>query len=349
MNSSLDEADADSQQDPKEIASEKLHEWWGEVKEMQDQVQQFQAEANEKSVDELVHLARVKDLLAELQQQVPEYTPPPPALNWGYGKGPDGPANWANLSPDFQVCATGKAQSPINVELDLTAAELPSLGWQLDGGTPFKVKANKGSSALTGREFYDGHTFEVDDLGEPVMTVDGVDYVLEEFHFHTPSEHAVAGKHYDAEIQFVHVEKSQQGSNDPNARRLIAAAFFEKGERSPAFIEQLVTEAVPKATANPQELVELQFESIAQTVLVGSVPSRPQAAKEFLPNFKDYFQYSGSLSTPPCTETVTWVIFKNAITINAEHLVVLSNLEGANNRPLQALNGRQVLDNGDGN
>ena len=215
-------------QDPKAIASEKLHEWWGEVKEMQDEVQQFQTEANEKSVDELVHLARVKDLLAELQKQVPEYTPPPPALNWGYGKGPDGPTNWANLSPDFQVCQTGKSQSPINIELDLTAAELPSLGWQLGGDIPFKVKANKGTSVITGREFYDGHTFEVDDLGEPVMTVDGIDFVLEEFHFHTPSEHAIAGRHYDAEIQLVHIEKSQQGSKDPNARRLIAAAFFEK-------------------------------------------------------------------------------------------------------------------------
>ena len=195
---------------------------------METEVQQFQSEANEKSVDELVHLERVKDLLAELQKQVPEYTPPPPALNWAYGKGPDGPANWANLSPDFQLCSDGKAQSPINIELDLTAAELPSLGWQLPGETPFKVKANKGSSVLTGREFYDGHTFEVDDLGEPVMTVDGTDYVLEEFHFHTPSEHAVAGRHYDAEIQFVHVEKGKEGSNDPSARRLIAAAFFQK-------------------------------------------------------------------------------------------------------------------------
>ncbi len=215
-------------QDPKAVASEKLHNWWSEVKEMQDQVQQFQAEANEKSVDELVHLARVKDLLAELQKQVPEYTPPPPLMSWGYGKGPDGPANWATLSPDFETCSTGKSQSPINIELDLTAAELPSLGWQLSSESSFKVKANKGTSALTGREFYDGHTFEVDDLGEPVMTVDGIDFVLEEFHFHTPSEHAVAGRHYDAEIQFVHVEKGQEGSKDPSARRMIAAAFFQK-------------------------------------------------------------------------------------------------------------------------
>ncbi len=215
-------------QDPKAVASEKLHNWWSEVKEMQDQVQQFQAEANEKSVDELVHLARVKDLLAELQKQVPEYTPPPPLMSWGYGKGPDGPANWATLSPDFELCSSGKSQSPINIELDLTAAELPSLGWQLSSESSFKVKANKGTSALTGREFYDGHTFEVDDLGEPVMTVDGIDFVLEEFHFHTPSEHAVAGRHYDAEIQFVHVEKGQEGSKDLSVRRMIAAAFFQK-------------------------------------------------------------------------------------------------------------------------
>ncbi len=60
-------------------------------------------------------------------------------------------------------------------------------------------------------------------------------------------------------------------------------------------------------------------------------------------------QYSGSLSSPPCTESVTWVLFKNPISISPAHLAVLSNLEGINNRPLQPLNGRQVLDDGEDN
>jgi len=334
----LDEDDT-QEQDPKLEASKKLHQWWEDVEEMQKEVQEFQSEANEKSVDELVHLARVKDLLAELQKQVPAYTPPPPPVTpWDYSKDANGPANWGNLSPDYQACSTGKSQSPINIELDLQAADLPSIGWHLAEDTKFQVRPKKGGSTIAGREFYDGHTFEVDELGRPSMTIGGVDYFLEEFHFHTPAEHAVAGRHFAAEIQFSHASADGQ--------RLVVAAFFHRGHRSPPFLEQLVAEAIPKATAVPQQLVELKFESIAQSILVGSVPSKPVPAKEFVPNFKNYFQYSGSLSTPPCTEGVTWVVFKNAVHIAEADLAVLKALEGTNVRPIQPLDGRKVLDVG---
>ena len=81
-------------------------------------------------------------------------------------------------------------------------------------------------------------------------------------------------------------------------------------------------------------------------MLIGSIPTRAEVAQDFVPNFKNYFQYVGSLSTPPCTEGVTWVVLKNAIGITADHLGVLSGLEGRNVRPVQALNGRMVLDVG---
>jgi len=68
-------------------ASAKLTNWWKEVGEMQAEVKKFQAEANDKAVDELVHLARVKDLLVELKKQVPMEEPP---KHWGY-EGEEGP------------------------------------------------------------------------------------------------------------------------------------------------------------------------------------------------------------------------------------------------------------------
>jgi len=87
-------------------------------------------------------------------------------------------------------------------------------------------------------------------------------------------------------------------------------------------------------------------QSIAQEVLVGTVPTNPEAADKFVPNLNNYFKYSGSLTTPPCSEGVTWVVLKNPITIEKSDLAALSALEGNNNRPLKPLNGRVVLDVG---
>jgi len=197
-------------------------------------------------------------------------------------------------------------------------------------------------SSATGREFYNGHTFEVEELGAPTMVLDGITYTLQQFHTHTPSEHKVAGRHYDMEMHFVH-----SAEVDGVKKLAVVGVFYEKGDRSPSFIKQLMREALPKVTAEPQVLApQLDFRSIAQEVLVGTVPTKLEAANEFVPNFKDYYTYSGSLTTPPCTEGVKWVVLKNPISIEGEDVDALKALEGKNNRPVQPLNGRVVQDVG---
>ena len=81
-------------------ASTKLGKWWKEVTEMQSEVKKFQTEANDKAVDELVHLERVKDLLVELKKQVPLEEPP---KQWGYS-GDVGPQYWGDLDPTYKTC-----------------------------------------------------------------------------------------------------------------------------------------------------------------------------------------------------------------------------------------------------
>ena len=67
---------------------------------MQTEVKKFQTEANDKAVDELVHLERVKDLLLELKKQVPMEEPP---KHWGYS-GDEGPSHWAELDSSYKTC-----------------------------------------------------------------------------------------------------------------------------------------------------------------------------------------------------------------------------------------------------
>jgi carbonic anhydrase len=317
-------------------ASTKLGTWWKEVTEMQSEVKKFQTEANDKAVDELVHLERVKDLLVELKKQVPLEEPP---KAWGY-TGDAGPEYWADLDPTYKTCGTGKEQSPINFELDLKEAQLPSIGWNLQDNSASVSATTKSDEA--GREFYNGHTFEVEDVGSPTIVLDGITYTLKQFYTHTPSEHKVAGRHFDMEMHFVH-----SAEVDGVTKLAVVACFYEKGDRSPTFIKQLMRQALPKASADPQALTpELDFRSIAQEVLVGTVPSKLEAANEFVPNFKNYFTYSGSLTTPPCTEGVKWVVLKNPVSIEEVDVAALKALEGKNNRPVQPLNGRVVQDVG---
>ena len=74
------------------------------------------------------------------------------------------------------AAAEGKEQSPINIELDLKEAELPSIGWNLqESGAPIAVTATTESTAQ-GREFFNGHTFEVEQLGSPTIVLDGITY-----------------------------------------------------------------------------------------------------------------------------------------------------------------------------
>ena len=216
--------------------------WWKELNSMEGEARQFQREANDKSVDELAHLTHVRDLLKQLRGETNSAAQSASSeeVSWSYGSGFTGPIFWGNLSSGFQLCASGTSQSPVNIELNLKAADLPSLGWVFPGSSPLRVNINRGNSSLIGREFYNGHTFEVEEFSGPTMTVGGLDYTLEEFHFHTPSEHTVAGRHYDAEIQFVHSRQAKTemlgnqgddsvGENDDGGlSRLVVSAFFEK-------------------------------------------------------------------------------------------------------------------------
>jgi carbonic anhydrase len=296
-----------------------------------------QQKALVKELEDVVHQLE-EDQKPKTAAAVAPATPAkPPAKHWTYS-GEEGPEHWAELDPAYKTCSAGKEQSPIDFQfLDLKKSQLPQIGWHFDDkhvGVSAST-GNTGESEEAGKEFYNGHTFEVEDLpGAPTIVIDGITYSLVQFHTHTPSEHTVAGRQYDMEMHFVH-----KAVVDGATKLAVVGIFYEKGDTSPSFIKALMREALPKATGTPSGLVpKLDFHSIAQEVLVGNMPS----TGEFVPNSKNYFTYPGSLTTPPCSEGVKWTVLKNPLSIEAEDLAALVKLEGKNARPVQPLYSRIV-------
>ncbi|EKX47514.1 hypothetical protein GUITHDRAFT_60417, partial [Guillardia theta CCMP2712] len=143
-----------------------------------------------------------------------------------------------------------------------------------------------------------------------------------QFHIHTPSEHTIDGEHYDMEIHFVHK------TDDPKAKSKVRP----KGASATRLTgRQIMVMLLP-----------IDFADISQTVMIGSLTHRGADAFSFVPNFKNYLTYSGSFTTPPCSEGVQWVLLRNPIYVYSKDLQVIRSLEGANARPAQPLNGRHV-------
>ncbi len=150
-----------------------------------------------------------------------------------------------------------------------------------------------------------------------MMVLDNAPFQMKFIQLHSPSEHTLHGKDFPLEAQFYHV--------DSKGAVTIVAVMFKEGKSNPV-IDKLFGALTPTVAA-PVEL---------KTRLVAS---------ELMPTSQEYFRYSGSLTTPPCTEGVRWVIMKNPLSIAKEQVEKINKaLKTANNRPPQPLNGRTILE-----
>jgi carbonic anhydrase len=159
-----------------------------------------------------------------------------------------------------------------------------------------------------------GHTIQVNYDEGSYMEVDGQRYDLAQFHFHAPSEHNVDGQASDAELHMVH--KSADGAT------AVVGLFLVQGVENASLAN--VFDNLP-AEEGPVETIDLQVN-----------------AAEFLPMGKATFRYNGSLTTPPCTEGISWFLMNSPVEISAEQLADFTAIIDGNNRPLQPLNDRTV-------
>lgn len=161
-----------------------------------------------------------------------------------------------------------------------------------------------------------GHTIQVNIANGSTLVVDNITFSLKQFHFHTPSENHIEGKSFPLEAHFVHLDK------DNNIA--VLALMFEEGAENVA-----LAKIWSKMPQNADEKTTLELADIANALL---------------PANRDYYRFNGSLTTPPCTEGVRWLVLKTPVTISkAQVEKFLHTMHHPNNRPIQAENARVII------
>ncbi len=169
------------------------------------------------------------------------------------------------------------------------------------------------------REINTGHSIQQNVQPGSYLTITSRDvrYQLKQFHFHSPSEHKINGRSYAMELHFVHV-------SDTGALAVVGV-MIDEGDEHPV-LNQLWS-WMPENAGDTSE----QPIGIEETNL--------------LPPTREYFAYSGSLTTPPCSEGVAWIVLKTPIEASAEQIARFKERVGpATNRPVQPHNARLILD-----
>ncbi len=159
-----------------------------------------------------------------------------------------------------------------------------------------------------------GHTLQAQVEGKNTLTIDGKAFELQQFHFHTPSENVIKNHQYPLEAHFVHANNEGELA--------VLSVMFDEGQPNGA-LTQLISHIPAKDNTD--------FFSDGFKI------------KELLPESTHYYRFSGSLTTPPCSEGVRWFVLKDTQSLAKEQAAKLMSVMGQNNRPLQPLNARVVL------
>ena len=240
---------------------------------------------------------------------------------WSY-KGNNGPSRWGQLYPGFRLCAEGRDQSTINIKMKKNVKPVHSVlkmhyvPGNMDLTNDVSLKLDLGAIQYI---INNGHAIQLNMHGDNKnewVTFAGKIYKLMQFHFHSPSENQLNSISYPMEIHFVH-----QGEDG----KVLVVGVFVKGGKDNVALEKIISE-LPKETGkefainggyiNPYDLV---------------------------PSSQDYYSFRGSLTTPPCTEGLQWVVMATPITASPAQIMTMRKAAlGENARPVQPLHHRPI-------
>lgn len=230
-------------------------------------------------------------------------------VHWGYA-GEDGPTEWATLSTVYAMCGEGKNQSPVNIVSKNTK-----------GGATWKLAYKTTTLKIAHNEHMDeiidnGHTIQVTVEEGSTFTFSGKVFDLKQFHFHTPSEHTIEGKHAPMEMHMVH--QSDDGS------LAVVAVLFKEGQVANKNFTAII-DNLPNAKGESKHLKNVVLQ-------IG----------DHLPKDNYAYHYLGSFTTPPCTEGVQWLVLREPVELTQKQIAAFSSRIGPNNRPAQPVNDRVI-------
>jgi carbonic anhydrase len=159
-----------------------------------------------------------------------------------------------------------------------------------------------------------GHTIQVNINSPSFASVMGRRFKLQQFHFHRPSEEKIEGRGSEMVMHLVH--------KDDDGRLLVVAVLIDRGE--------------------PNTQVQTVWNNLPLEKNDSLTASSRLELEQLLPAKREYYTYMGSLTTPPCSEGVLWVVLKQPITLSAQQIALFSRLYPMNARPLQAAGERMI-------
>jgi carbonic anhydrase len=222
------------------------------------------------------------------------------ASHWTY-EGKEGPEHWGELSPESAVCLKGKSQSPIDIRNEIQVAKV----------VPITFNYTTDASEILNN----GHTVQANIAAGSSITVDGTEFQLKQFHFHTPSENLIRGETFPLEMHLVHADK--------DGNLAVVGVMFKEGKENESLaklwaqLPHADEKSALKAKVNPSSL---------------------------LPESRGYYRFDGSLTTPPCSEGVRWLVLKDPISASKEQIEAFAKVVHEHNaRPVQPVGARIIV------
>ena len=159
-----------------------------------------------------------------------------------------------------------------------------------------------------------GHTVQVNVSGGNYISLQNRTFELIQFHFHRPSEERINGKGFEMVVHMVH--------KDGEGKLAVLALLLERGK--------------------PQPVIQTVWNNLPLEKLETLAPSTVLDPMDLLPARRDYFTFMGSLTTPPCSEGVLWLVMKEPVQASPAQMALFSRLYPLNARPIQPGSGRIV-------